>query len=121
MTLELDLTDHTALRPQDLVRLPSQLPCGCCGTVRGRHGWTAWCPHPFERPRLPAGHRYADELVAGDRLSLLSRPDRCPEEVLAVGELRLAGHRSVQLQSRSRDGRLRTHLLDPDAIVLADR
>ena len=90
----LDVIDHTALRPEDLPVLPSQLPCGLCGVPEGHHCSPRTSCRTFRRPRLPEGYAFVDELAVGDRFRFFSRRlDQCERTLL------------------SPPGRLREHLL----------
>ena len=62
--LVLDDIDPRALSADDLPILPTRLPCATCGEPRSAHSpWSA-CP-AFERPALPTGHAYVDDLEVG--------------------------------------------------------
>ena len=64
-----DLSDHHA--HLDVARLPrSAISLGCrnCGLTAVQHG--AGLDHRFERPELPLGYRYLDQVGIGDDVGL---------------------------------------------------
>ena len=84
--LVVDDLDPRALTVDDLPILPAQLPCARCGEPKSAHGPWSECPL-FERPTLPDGHAYADELSTGTQFRFLD-PGRatCVQVVAERGE-----------------------------------
>ena len=80
--LVLDDVDQGALSADDLPVLPTRLPCAACGEPRSAHGPWSSCPR-FERPALPTGHVYVDELEVGTAFRFLDAGRATCRHVLA--------------------------------------
>ena len=97
--LVIDDVDPRALTPEDLPILPAQLPCARCGQPSAAHGVWSDCPL-FERPGLPAGHAYVDELSTGAGFRFLDAGRAtCVHVVAHRGEVGRLGPRLVHLDA----------------------
>ena len=113
----LDVVDHTALRPEDLPVLPSQLPCGRCGVPEGHHGSSRTSCRTFRRPRLPEGYAFVDELGVGDRFRFFSRRmDQCERTLLS--QRGRVGEHLLQVESTADRCQPATHWLYDATIVV---
>lgn len=97
--LVIDALDHRALTAADLPIRPAQLPCARCGEPRSAHGIWSEC-RQFQRPVLPAGHGYVDELATGAAFRFLD-PGRasCVHVVTQRGQVGRHGSGLVQVDA----------------------
>jgi hypothetical protein len=97
--LVLDDLDPRLISSEDLPILPARLPCARCGEARSAHGAWSACPG-FERPALPEGHAYVDELTAGAAFHFLETGRAsCVHVVARRGETGRLGAGLVQVDA----------------------
>ena len=121
VTVVLDPVFRDVLRVEDLPVRALQLPCAHCGRTAAAHGGRPPDCEGFQRPGLPLGYVYVDQLRVGDAFRFVSRGSDAAVRVAAHQPFALDEETGLlQVQSSMRGMADVVHLVQANTIVRRD-